>query len=212
MIEKIRHNTVERLRGGISEESVSGSWEIQKRRNHREGVTAVLKQFLRALPSLQTLGHLEHPLKLCEIYFCAFRCCVSLSEGLCGYGGILNEGQAISAGNWMPQEQPSAPKGHQLPAVSGRTLKYVLHSPLETFQQDWALVCIAVIHMSVFFNHLFSLSYFTSALFSASGATPKQAIFLESLSQGLRHIFYTASRGEQSFLLFSLPHFLFFQN
>ena len=90
MIEKIRHNTVGRLRGGRSEESVSGSWEIQKCRNQREVVTAMLKHFLRALPSLPTLAQLERPLKLCGIYFCAFRCCVSRSEGfmwLWGYTG-----------------------------------------------------------------------------------------------------------------------------
>ena len=114
LIEKIRHNTVGRLRRGRSEERVSGIWEIKKCRNHREVVTAVLKHFLRALPSLQILAHLERPLKLCEIYFCAFRCCVCLGA-LCGCGGILDEGQAICARKWLPQEQPLAPKEQQLP-------------------------------------------------------------------------------------------------
>lgn len=99
LIEKIRHNTVGRLRGARSEASVSGSWEIQKCRNQKEVVTALLKQFLRALPSLPTLAHLERPLKLCGIYFCAFRCCVSRSEGFMWLWGILDEGQAISARN-----------------------------------------------------------------------------------------------------------------
>ena len=120
LIEKIRHNTVGRLRGGRSEESVSGSWEIQKCRNQRE---VCWSNSWELCPHCRRWLNLNVPWNFAgsiSVHLDA----VSLGlRALCGCGAILDEGQAISARNWLPQEQPSVPKGHQLPRCKWENLE-----------------------------------------------------------------------------------------